>query len=162
MKKISLFYLFYIVFAIHSNAQNCLISTGNSLSGSDGSLCCSVGQIVISSIQDGYSKLLHGIQQPYIDDMLSDITTVENCFLKDSDNPFDIRIFSVPSRSEGIIQLSNPEKGLSYNIYDINGVLIQKENIVNDKTRISLKPGFYIFTIMKNRNVILKSQMIKL
>ena len=86
-----------------------------------------------------------------------------NTFLTDYDTASSgIRIFSNPTHSEGIIQLNTFEKNLFYNIYDLKGLLIRKGSITSNKTNIPLKPGFYIFTIIKNGNIMVKSQMIKL
>ncbi|WP_277099219.1 T9SS type A sorting domain-containing protein [Coprobacter secundus] len=165
MKKAYLIFCISFISAFCSNAQNCLITAGNSFSNSDGSISYSVGQIIISSVKNDYGTLSHGIQQPYIDGILSDISENKenNTFLTDYDTASSgIRIFSNPTHSEGIIQLNTFEKNLFYNIYDLKGLLIRKGSIISNKTNIPLKSGFYIFTIIKNGNIMIKSQMIKL
>lgn len=164
MKKAYFIFCISSIFAFCTNAQDCLITAGNSFSNSDGSISYSVGQIIISSVKNDYGTLSHGIQQPYIDEILSDIleNKENNTFLTKYDTASGIRIFSNPTHSEGIIQLKTFEKDLFYNIYNLKGLLIRKGDITSNKTNIPLKSGFYIFTIIKNGNIMLKSQMIKL
>jgi len=132
-------------------AQTAVIATGGNASGSGGSASYSVGQVVYTTNTGSNGKVAQGIQQPY---EISVVVGIEEA--KD----INLSVNAYPNPTTDYITLSIEEfdiSNLSYQLYDMNGKLLQNEKITGNQTSIVMSnfvpANYFVKVVQEDREV---------
>ena len=132
-------------------AQTALPATGSNASGSGGSASYSVGQVVYTTNTGSNGTIAQGIQQPYEISVVAGIEEAKG---------INLSVKAYPNPTTDYIILSIEEfdiSNLSYQLYDMNGKLLQNKKITGNQTSIvmsNLVPAnYFVKVIQENREV---------
>ncbi len=132
-------------------AQTALPATGSNASGSGGSASYSVGQVVYTTNTGSNGTVAQGIQQPYEISVVAGIEEAKG---------INLSVKAYPNPTTDYIILSIEEfdiSNLSYQLYDMNGKLLQNKKITGNQTSIvmsNLVPAnYFVKVIQENREV---------
>jgi len=158
-KKIkSIFLLLFSFWLTSAHAQDVVLTTGGNASGSGGSVSYSIGQVVFSTITGANGSIVQGVQQPIEISVVSEI----------DDNPdivLQCSVYPNPTTNNLTLKFKNfkPENW-SYQLYDINGNLLEDKKVEGDETKImfsNLAPAIYFLKVSNGRNEIKTFKVIK-
>lgn len=144
-------------------AQNSLNSGGGDHSGIGGSVGFSIGQIARQTQVGTSGSVSEGIQQPY---EISVVTAIEQATeitlqVKGYPNPVtDYLTLSIYDNTKDRHDFSE----LSYQLYNMQGKLIQSQKIIDNQTRIvmaHLLPSTYFLKVIRNTDKIKIFKIIK-
>ena len=127
-------------------AQESVHATGGNASGSGGTTSYSVGQIVYTTNIGTNGSVAQGVQQPY---EIAVVTGIEEA------KEIDISVSAYPNPTTDYLILSINEfdiSNLAYQLYDMNGKLLQNELITGKLTRISMSnfaPASYFVKVIQ-------------
>ena len=140
---LSVFFLLGITIA---QAQDATIASGGDASGGGGSSSYSVGQVVYTTNTAANGSSAQGVQQPY---EISVTVGIENPGI-------NLSATAYPNPTSDFLTLNIPtanNNSLVYNLYDINGKLIETKSISAVETTIhinSLAKAIYFLKIIEN------------
>jgi len=126
-------------------AQVSINASGGNFSGSGGSVAYSVGQVAYTtntSVSNG--SVSQGVQQPY---EISVITAIEEA------KGINLTVSAYPNPTTDYLTLSVADfdaAKLSYQLYDMNGKLLETKNIEGNQTSIfmgNLLPAVYFIKV---------------
>lgn len=133
------------------SAQTSVNATGGNASGSGGSASYSVGQVVYTTNTGTNGSVAEGVQQPY---EISVVTGLEEA------KGINLSVSAYPNPTTDYLQLkveSEKLKDLSYQLYDMNGKLLQSEKITGKQTSIvmsNLVPAnYYVKVVHGNKEI---------
>jgi hypothetical protein len=129
------------------HAQESPTAAGGDASGSGGTAAFSVGQVVYTVNTNASGTLSQGVQQAY------EIFTLS---IKETELNISLKAFPNPTLDNLTLQISdyNNEK-LSYQLYDIQGRLLNNGQIVAQQTNIemtSLPTAIYFINVVNQEN----------
>jgi hypothetical protein len=139
-------------------AQKSVNATGGNASGSGGSVSYSVGQVVYTTNTGTNGSVAQGIQQPF---EISVVTGLEEA--KD----INLMVTTYPNPTTDFLTLSISEfdiSNLSYQLYDMQGKLLQNEKITENETSIAMKclvPATYFVKVIQGNKEIKTFKIIK-
>ncbi len=139
-------------------AQEVILSSGGEASGSGGSVSYSVGQIADTAITGTSYSAVEGVQQPYEISVYTAIGEIEGINLMFTVHPNPTADYLTLIIDE--FDLSN----LSYQLFDINGQLIEDNEIIENYTDIDMSnclPSFYFLKILQKNKPIITFKIIK-
>ncbi|ASK31346.1 secretion protein [Chryseobacterium sp. T16E-39] len=158
MKRTSIFGLLFIMLIVTGQlkAQSAVLATGTSVSGGNGSLSYSVGQITYLSKGSG-SQVMEGVQQAFeiITLGVHETTSTEDGILL-YPNPFKDYLY--------LDFTVNSYKDSDYQLFDAQGKLIRKDKITQAKSEFnfsSLPSAMYIIRINQEGKNIKTFKIIK-
>ncbi|MGB0402917.1 MAG: T9SS type A sorting domain-containing protein [Salibacteraceae bacterium] len=158
-KKLGLILFLGIGFGIISGtAQNTILTSGGNASGSGGSSSYSLGQINYTSQENSENSVSAGVQQVYIIE-IADAVNEEN-------HRFNLNAYPNPTANTLWINadLNNDEK-IVYALFDTNGKIIKKENLVQKETKIDMidlpSATYYLKIIGTNQQEIKTFKILK-
>jgi len=128
---------FYISFLLASGlcsvaAQEATLTAGGDVTGADGSVSWSVGQIDYINVQGGDGAVTQGVQQPFELFPLS----VEGDITK----PMAVVIFPNPTSSNAVIRFKEaPPEGCEFVLRDMRGALIQNGKIFGQEVELNVR-----------------------
>jgi hypothetical protein len=138
-------------------AQETINAAGGNVSSSQGSVSYSLGQVVYTANSGVNGTALQGVQQPF------EISTVTG--IKEAD--IILQCFAYPNPTNDYLKLKivnySPEK-LFYQLYDINGKLLENKKIADCETIISmdnLVAGTYLLKVTDNQKEVKVFSIIK-
>jgi hypothetical protein len=138
--------------------QETITSTGGNATGSGGSVSYTVGQIAFSTFWGANGSVIQGVQQPY---EISIVTGVE------ATKEITLNCIVYPNPTRSIIKMSIESfdfEKMSYQLFDINGILIQDKKVENKETEISMKnlvPSTYFLRVIKDKKEVKTFKVIK-
>ncbi len=127
-------------------AQTIVNATGGNASGSGGSASYSVGQVVYTTNSGTNGSVAQGVQQPY------EIYVVTG--LEESKD-INLSVSAYPNPTTEFVKLiveSYKVENLSYQLYDMQGKLLDSKQIAGKQTSIvmsSLVPATYFVKVVK-------------
>ena len=132
-------------------AQETIPATGGTATGSGGTVTYSVGQLAWHMFPGSSGTILEGVQQPY---EISVVTSIENTeFIS-----LVCRLFPNPTR--GVVKLivkTDDYQNMGFQLYDINGTILQDKPIEDEETEISMDNLFssvyFLRVIRENREI---------
>lgn len=139
-------------------AQESVNATGGIATGSGGSSSYSVGQIVYTTSTGSNGSVAQGVQQPF---EISVITVIEET------KEINLSTSAYPNPTTDLLSLSvdNLEvSNLSYQLYDIDGKLLQSKKITDSQTNIvmsNLVPATYFLKVIQNKKEVKTFKIIK-
>jgi hypothetical protein len=135
--------------------QEVLSTTGNFFENSAGSVSFTIGECITQTFVSSNLTLTQGFQQPKLE-IAIDIRNIK-------DLGFEITAYPNPVKEFIIIKVEkNP--GLSYIIYDINGIMIERKEIIGSETEINfgnLNPSIYMLKVFNNNMEVKAFKIIK-
>ena len=139
-------------------AQNAIPASGGNASGSGGTASYTTGQVVYTSHTGTNGSAAQGVQQPY---EISVITAIEEA----KDISLEIMIYPNPATDFIKLKIKNYEvQNLSYQLYDINGRLLQDNKIIAEETNIVMSnylSATYYLKVTDNIKLIKTFKIIK-
>lgn len=114
------------------HAQTSVNAAGGNSTGGGGTMSFSVGQVVYTTNAGTNGSIIQGIQQPY---EISVITAIEEAI------SISYSVTAYPNPTNDYLTLSIGEfdiSNLSYQLYDVNGKLLQSKKITNKQTHIEM------------------------
>lgn len=139
-------------------AQTSTNATGGNASGGGGTVSYSVGQVVYTTNSGVNGSGAHGVQQPF---EISIVTGIEEA------KEINLLVSAHPNPTTDYLTLGISEfdtSNLSYQLYDMNGRLLQNEKITGNQTRIAMSnlvPATYFVKVLHNQNEIKTFKIIK-
>lgn len=132
-KKFTLGAILLVIIGLSGiHAQETIPAAGGDASGSEGSASYSIGQTVYTTIAGTNGTAAQGVQQPYEISIISEVveTTGINLLISVYPNPVTkFLILKIPEFDQ---------VNLWYELYDIDGQLLENKRIITDETVISM------------------------
>jgi len=138
-------------------AQETIPATGGNASGSGGTVSYSVGQVVYTTNTGTNGSVAQGVQQPF---EISVVTGIEQTAI-------NLAISAYPNPTTDFLRLkveSEKLKDLSYQLYDLNGKLLQNKKIEGNETSIvmsNLVPATYFVKVTEGNKEVKTFKIIK-
>ena len=158
-KKLKLSTLILLGFGLTGlQAQVSLNTRGGNASGDGGSVSYSVGQVLYTTNTGTNGTVNQGVQQPY---EISVVTAIEEV------KCISLSVTAYPNPTTDFLTLSINEfdiSNLSYQMYDIQGKLLQNKKITDSKTNIvtsNLFPAMYFVKVIHGNIEIKTFKIIK-
>ena len=139
-------------------AQESINVTGSNALGSGGSASYSVGQVVYTTNTGTNGSVAQGVQQAF---EISVVTGLEEA------KGINLSVTAYPNPTNDFLTLSIGEfdiSNLSYQLYDMNGKLLQKEKITGNQTSIvmsNLLPSTYFVKVIQGNKEVKTFKIIK-
>ncbi len=139
-------------------AQENVNATGGNASGSGGSASYSVGQVVYTTNTGTNGSVAQGVQQPY---EISVVTGLEEA------KGINLSVSVYPNPTTDFLQLkveSEKLKDLNYQLFEMNGKLLQSEKITGNQTSIvmsNLVPATYFVKVIQGNKEVKTFKIIK-
>ena len=121
MRKITGIYFLLSSFCFFCNAQQTVSTAGIEATGSGGTVSYSIGQVAYTTNTGSDGTVSQGVQLPY---EISAMPTGED---KYGINP-ELSVYPNPAKDYLLLKVKN-YTNLSYNLYDMNGKLIQNKEL---------------------------------
>lgn len=159
LKKIVICTLFLSSFcSTILQAQTTIPASGGNATGTGGSVSYSLGQVAYTTYTGSNGTVSQGVQQPF---EISIVTGLEEA----KDISFEIMAYPNPASDFIKLMIKNYEvDNLSYQLYDVNGSILQDNKIEGQETNISmlnLKPSVYFLKVTDNKKVVKTFKIIK-
>ena len=139
-------------------AQEVIPASGGDASGSGGSMSYSLGQLVYTTNSETSGSVAQGVQQPY---EISVITGMEEA------RNIELLISAFPNPVTDYLQLKIDGEimnDLSYQLFDINGKLLELKKITGNETLISMESfmsSTYFVIVLKGMEQVKVFKIIK-
>ena len=139
-------------------AQTSVNATGGNASGSGGSASYSVGQVVYTTHTGTSGSVAEGVQQPY---EISVVTGLEEA------QSINLSVTAYPNPTTDYLTLRIDEfeiSNLSFQLYDMNGKLLQNAKITGNQTSIAmgnLVPANYFVKVIQGNKEVKTFKIIK-
>jgi hypothetical protein len=139
-------------------AQESVNATGGSASGSGGTVSYTVGQVTYQTQTGTGGSAAQGVQQPY---EISAVTAIEEA------KGINLSVTAYPNPTTDYLTLSIVEfdiSNLSYQMYDMNGKLLQNQKITGNQTSIvmsNLVPATYFVKVKQGIKEVKMFKIIK-
>ncbi|MFW5879479.1 MAG: T9SS type A sorting domain-containing protein [bacterium] len=142
-------------------AQECINSTGGNHSGTGGSMSYTVGQVDYATYKGTTGSLAQGVQQSY---EISVVTGLEKA------KGISLSVSAYPNPTTDFLQLQVDAsallsiQSLTYQLFDIQGKLLQSEKIIGKQTSIvmsNLIPATYFIKVIQGNKSIKTFKIIK-
>lgn len=139
-------------------AQESVNATGSNASGSGGSVSYSVGQVVYTNNTGTNGSVAQGVQQAF---EISVVTGLEQA------KGINLSVSAYPNPTTDYLTLSIGEidiSNLSYQLYDMNGKLLQNAKITGNQTSIvmsNLVPANYFVKVIQGNKEVKTFKIIK-
>lgn len=132
-------------------AQERISATGGNASGGGGSASYSIGQLAYQTHTGTNGSVEEGVQQPY---EISVVTGLEEA------KGINLSVSAYPNPTTDYLTLSIVEfeiSNLSYQLYDMNGKLLQSKKITGNQTSIAMgnlvPANYFVKVIQSNKEV---------
>ena len=129
-KRILLAVLLLLSFILTNVVQGQQVSTttGGKISGSGGSVTYSIGQTVYTTYTNSSGSVAQGVQQPYEISIASELNEIEA--------KIQLLVYPNPTNGLLILTLDKAYTDAVYELYDVNGKLIQSKQVTELNTNI--------------------------
>ncbi|CAN5415202.1 hypothetical protein BH10BAC1_BH10BAC1_19810 [soil metagenome] len=155
-KKIIFTAIFFISLGyIEVQAQEASTTAGGNASSSSGSVSYSVGQVVYTTNTGANGSVAQGVQQPY------EISTTG---LEESGITLNLSAYPNPTTDYLVLQSEKYSNEMSYQLYNINGQLLETKKIVANTTNIIMEQyasTTYFLKVTQNNKEIKTFKIIK-
>ena len=145
-------------YGIASQAQEAVSAAGGNASGSGGTASYTIGQVVYTTISGASGTITQGVQQPYEILVNSGIEEAKGISL-------ECIVYPNPTNDLIKLKIENYKlENLSYQVYDINGKLLQNKKTEGSETIISMSdfvPATYFLKVTDNKKEIKVFKIIK-
>ena len=150
--------LLFVIGMTGLQAQNTIPATGGNATGAGGTSSYTVGQVVYITNTGTNGSSAQGVQQPYEISVVSGNEEAQDISL-------EIMVYPNPTTDFIKLKIENYEVlNLRYQLYDINGSLLEDNIIDGSETSIvisSLMPATYFLKVTDNKKVVKTFKIIK-
>jgi Secretion system C-terminal sorting domain len=150
--------LFFSLGLTALQAQSTIPASGGNASGSGGSASYTVGQVVYTTNTGTNGSAAQGVQQPF---EISVVTAVNEV----NDISLEIMVYPNPATDFIKLKISNYDiQNLRYQLYDINGSLLQDNKVEGNETSIIMTnyvSATYFLKVSDNLKVVKTFKIIK-
>lgn len=158
-KRFNLSAIFLLGLGLTSvQAQEAILATGGEASGDGGSVSYSVGQVVYSTNRGANGSVAQGVQQPYEISVVAGIEQATGIML-------ELSVYPNPASDFLTVKAENYDTdNLSYQLFDINGKLLESKKADGSETQIEMKnlvPAIYFLKAIENKEEIKTFKIIK-
>ncbi len=158
VKKLILSCLVVFVLAAAVKAQSAFSCTGGDSSGTGGSVSYTAGIVSYTTLSGAAGSVAQGVQQPYEISVLTGLEVPDDIQL-------EISAYPNPARKTLFLKTtSHSTAGMEYQLYHINGSMVERNKIVNDVTAIDMEnlvPATYFLKIIEKNTEIKTFKIIK-
>ena len=152
-KIMSVALLFFGLGGLH--AQESVNGSGGEATGTGGTASYSLGQVVYTTNTGTNGSVVQGVQQPY------EISTT----LGINETSINLELSVYPNPTANFLTLKTDDNAnLSYQLYDIQGKIIESKIVNNNSTNISLEgqpKAIYFLSMVKNNQIVKTFKVIK-
>ncbi|MFM9985056.1 MAG: T9SS type A sorting domain-containing protein [Flavobacteriales bacterium] len=156
LNKRTLLLFLVVVTTTSAYSQQALVCLGGDAVGTGGSVSFSAGQITYITSTSSSGSSAEGVQQPYEISEVDMVATLSN---------YAISVYPNPTLDEIKLNIQNQLSAeLSYQLYDINGQLIEYQGILASITDIDtdcLAAGTYFLKIMDGDRLVKTFKVLK-
>jgi hypothetical protein len=146
-----------LIFSVGLYAQQTVPATGGDATGAGGSSSYTVGQVVYTTNTGSAGSVAQGVQQPY------EIYT--SVGIEVTEINLELVAYPNPTNNELTLNIGNyNNEKLSYQLYDMQGKLLDSKQVVNISTTIvmqDLPVSTYLLNILDNKSLIKTFNIIK-
>ena len=153
----SLIIIITLFFSVGLHAQESPTASGGDAIGTGGSSSYTVGQIIYTTDTGSNGSVAQGVQQPY------EISTSVGIEVTE----INLELVAYPNPTNNALTLYignyNNEK-LTYQLYDMQGKLLDSKQVVNSSTNIGMKnlpKSTYLLSVLDNNALIKTFRIIK-
>jgi hypothetical protein len=140
------------------SAQESINPTGGNVSGNGGSVSYSVGQVADQILIGTNGSVAGGVQQPYEISVITSIVEADGISIL-------VAVYPNPTIDYLTLEVMDFEvSSLHFQLYDLNGRLIQSENIRSNHTRIDmgmLAASSYIVRVLQENKEVKMFKVVK-
>jgi hypothetical protein len=151
-------FLFLGLGLLSLQAQESIPASGGVATGSGGTTSYSVGQVVYTTNAGTTGTVSQGVQQPFEISVVTQIKNAENIKL-------EAMVYPNPTKEFVKLKVESYKvENLIYEIYNINGKLLQSKKIENEETNIEMKSfagSTYFIKVMQKEKEIKTFKIIK-
>jgi hypothetical protein len=136
-------------------AQETIPATGGNASGSGGTVSYSVGQVVYTTNTGTNGSVAQGVQQPF------EISTTLG--INETSINLEMNVYPNPTTNYLILNVVE-SKGLSYQLFDLQGKLIENKKVTANNTTITMEDlpnATYFLKVTKNSQAVKTFKIIK-
>jgi hypothetical protein len=162
LKTINLLIVMLFFFSFKGTCQNVddmktLLASGNSASGTSGSVTYSIGQVFYTYIGESVYNVAQGIQHQETEKILE----------TSEESKTELIVFPNPTSDYVNLRLQGSELEYGkryYELYDIQGRLLKQNTVTESESQISLsnlKPALYILTVYIDNQVLKTFKILK-
>lgn len=156
-KKLMISAVFLLLGIGGLHAQEAVLAAGGDASGGGGTISYSVGQVVYTTNTGANGSVAPGVQQPY------EITIITGIELPEIN--LELSAYPNPTTDFLNLKISNYEhEKLSYQLYDMQGKLLEDKDIVESGTTIkmqSLPTSTYFLQVTDMQKLVKTFKIIK-
>lgn len=159
LKLSSLLFLFLGLTVLQ--AQEAIPITGGDASGSGGSAGYSLGQVIYTTHMGTSGSITQGVQQPYEISVVSGIQEAKEINLMVTVYPNPTTRFLTLKID---VSTSLNVQALSYQLYNVNGSLLESKKIESNETNITMSellPATYFLRVMENKREMKNFKILK-
>lgn len=142
---------------INLHAQKGTLSSGGDASGSAGSVSYSVGQIDYLAPESPNGKVNQGLQVPY--------EVFVETGLEETGIGINVDVFPNPTKHSVFLRVDDWQNGtFSYELFDLQGKLLRTEQIIEEKTLLSLEDysaSVYMLLVKQDQKSVKTFRIIK-
>ncbi len=154
IKKILVTLIIFI--ASHLNAQEALVAAGGDLTGSNGSVNFTVGQVIYTTNTGTNGYVVQGVQQAY---------EIQTLGANDFNINLLLTVYPNPTVDLLTLDIKNYNlDGVKYQLFDINGRLVLSGKVVQDRTNIQLEnfpAAVYLLKVLNDNKELKTFKIIK-
>ena len=140
------------------HAQNVATTSGSKATGSGGTVDYTIGQIVYKTNSGTNGTVSEGVQQPYEISVITDIEEARDIIL-------DFLVYPNPTNDNLRLFIKDFDiNNVHYQLYNINGVLLQDQQVLDGETLIPMQgqqPSTYFLKILQGTKEIKTFKIIK-
>ncbi len=140
------------------HAQEAIPASGGDASGSGGSVSYSVGQVVYTTNTGANGSVAQGVQQPY---EISEVIGLEEA----KGINLEYKVYPNPATDLLTLIIKNYDsENLSYQLFDINGKLLENKKLTGNETTImveALVPAAYFLKVIDDQKELKTFKIIK-
>lgn len=164
VKSLGVATLLTFAFSLYTvSAQTSVNATGSNASGSGGSVSYSVGQVVYTTNTGTNGSVAQGVQQPFEISVVTAIEEAKGIMLSVSAYPNPTTDFLTLSIDDDV-QTRPALSPMYYQLYDMNGKILQSEKITGNQTSIvmsNLVPATYFVKVIQGNKEVKTFKIIK-
>lgn len=150
--------LFLLVGLGRLQAQEVMSSSGGDLSGDNGSISFSVGQVFYTTHTGSTGTVSEGVQQPYEIFVVTGINEYP-------ESEVELDLYPNPSNGFAKLRIKNHDpESLTYELWNTNGTMVLKNQVVQEETVLDLEklpPSVYYLQILNSTSIIKTFKIIK-
>ena len=135
-----------------SQAHELVSASGASFQNSSGYISYSIGEVITTSFTSSSAILTQGFHQT----RLSTVPVINQSAIQ-------VSVFPNPVNDLLILQIGDPQ-GFDYLLYDVRGGLLERGQVLNERTEINfsaLAPAIYILRVTNHKEEVRLFQIVK-